>query len=229
MENVRMNERPNRPGIHGSGRDTSLAGSRRGSSEDTEEQALVRRAQDGDRDAVEALVRRYQKMVFTTAYQFCGFQMEDAQEAAQEAFLKVFQRIRQFEGRSSFSTWLYRIVVNTCLYEGRKKRRWQRILMPWRFSEADKDDPAAPENRPDPSPERDPVSILTRREFGKDVAKALEGLSDKQRVVFQLKAFQELSIPEIAEVTGLAEGTVKSHLFRATQALRRRLGQWVER
>jgi RNA polymerase sigma-70 factor (ECF subfamily) len=179
---------------------------------------------------VEVLVRRYQKMVFTTAYQFCGFQLDDAQDAAQEAFLKVFRRIRQFEGRSSFSTWLYRIVVNTCLYEGRRRKRWQKIVMPWRFSnKRDREDPAPLENRADSSQDVDPTSILRGRELAKDVAKALEGLSDKQRVIFQLKAFQEMSIPEIAEVTGLAEGTVKSHLFRATQALRRRLGEWVEK
>jgi RNA polymerase sigma-70 factor (ECF subfamily) len=207
-----------------------LANPRQDPAEAAEEKALVQRAQEGDRDAVEALVRRYQKMVFTTAYQFCGFQLDDAQDAAQEAFLKVFRRIKQFEGRSSFSTWLYRIVVNTCLYEGRRKRRWQKILMPWRFSnKQDGDDPASLENHPDSSQEADPTSILRGRELGKDVSKALEALSDKQRMIFQLKAFQEMSIPEIAEVTGLAEGTVKSHLFRATHALRRRMGEWVER
>jgi RNA polymerase sigma-70 factor, ECF subfamily len=225
-----MNERPNRPGIRAGRLDSPSANPRQDPSEAAEEKALVRRAQEGDRDAVEALVRRYQKMVFTTAYQFCGFQLDDAQDAAQEAFLKVFRRIRQFEGRSSFSTWLYRIVVNTCLYEGRRKKRWQKIVMPWRFSnKRDGEDPAPLEDRPDSSQDADPTSILRGRELGKDVAKALEGLSDKQRVVFQLKAFQEMSIPEISEVTGLAEGTVKSHLFRATQALRRRLGEWVER
>ena len=225
-----MNERPNRPGIPADRLDSPSANPRQDPSEAAEEKALVRRAQEGDREAVEALVRRYQKMVFTTAYQFSGFQLDDAQDAAQEAFLKVFRRIRQFEGRSSFSTWLYRIVVNTCLYEGRRKKRWQKIVMPWRFSnKRDGEDSTTLENRPDSSQNADPTSILRGREFGKDVAKALEGLSDKQRMIFQLKAFQEMSIPEIAEVTGLAEGTVKSHLFRATQALRRRLGEWVER
>ncbi len=224
------NEKPNRPGIRAGPIDRPLANPLEDPPKAAEEKALILRAQEGDREAVEALVRRYQKMVFTTAYQFCGFQLDDAQDAAQEAFLKVFRRIRQFEGRSSFSTWLYRIVVNTCLYEGRRKRRWQKILMPWRFSnKRDGDDPAPLENHPDLSQEADPTSILRGRELGKDVAKALEALSDKQRVIFQLKAFQEMSIAEIAEVTGLAEGTVKSHLFRATQALRRRLGEWVER
>jgi RNA polymerase sigma-70 factor (ECF subfamily) len=225
-----MNERPNRPGIREGRLDSPSANPQQDPSGAAEEKALVRRAQEGDREAVEALVRRYQKMVFTTAYQFCGFQLDDAQDAAQEAFLKVFRRIRQFEGRSSFSTWLYRIVVNTCLYESRRKKRWQKIVMPWRFSnKRDGENPSPLENHPDSSQDADPTSILRERELGKDVAKALEGLSDKQRVIFQLKAFQEMSVPEIAEVTGLAEGTVKSHLFRATQALRRRLGQWAEK
>ncbi len=225
-----MNQRPNRPGIRPRPFDGPSDNPPGNPSEAAEEKALVRRAQEGDRVAVEALVRRYQKMVFTTAYQFCGFQMDDAQDAAQEAFLKVFRRIGQFEGRSSFSTWLYRIVVNTCLYEGRKKKKWQKILMPWRFSDkGEGDDPSPLENHPDSSQEADPASVLSGRELGKDVARAMEALSDKQRMIFQMKAFQEMSIPEIAEVTDLAEGTVKSHLFRATQALRQRLGKWVER
>jgi RNA polymerase sigma-70 factor (ECF subfamily) len=224
------NERPNRPGT-GAGRfDPSSAGSRGDPSKTEEEKTLVRRAQEGDREAVEALVRRYHRMVFATAYQFCGFQLDDAQDVAQEAFLKVFRGIKQFEGRSSFATWLYRIVVNTCLYEARKRRRWQKILMPWRLSDKGESHDAEPaEDHPDSSREADPSAVLRGRELGKDLAKALDALSDKQRMIFQLKAFQEMSIPEIAELTGLAEGTVKSHLFRATQTLRRRLSEWVER
>lgn len=75
----------------------------------------------------------------------------------------------------------------------------------------------------------DPVSSLSSAELKRDVMGALRGLSEHQRTVFQLKVFQEMSIPEIAAVTGMAEGTVKSHLFRATQSVRGQLRQWVER
>ena len=75
----------------------------------------------------------------------------------------------------------------------------------------------------------DPVSSLSSAELKRDVLHALRRLSENQRTVFQLKVFQEMSIPEIAEVTGMAEGTVKSHLFRATQSVREQLRDWVER
>jgi RNA polymerase sigma-70 factor (ECF subfamily) len=74
----------------------------------------------------------------------------------------------------------------------------------------------------------DPISNLSVGELKRDVTDALRRLSENQRTVFQLKVFQEMSIPEIAEVTGMAEGTVKSHLFRATQSMRGQLHHWVE-
>jgi RNA polymerase sigma-70 factor (ECF subfamily) len=75
----------------------------------------------------------------------------------------------------------------------------------------------------------DPVSSLSSAELKRDVMGALRGLSEHQRTVFQLKVIQEMSIPEIAVATGMAEGTVKSHLFRATQSVRKKLHQWVDR
>jgi RNA polymerase sigma-70 factor (ECF subfamily) len=74
----------------------------------------------------------------------------------------------------------------------------------------------------------DPVSNVSGEELKNDVADALRRLSEKQRTVFQLKVFQEMTIPEIAAVTGMAEGTVKSHLFRATQSVREQLSRWAE-
>jgi RNA polymerase sigma-70 factor (ECF subfamily) len=84
------------------------------------------------------------------------------------------------------------------------------------------------DNLPAPEDGTDPVSNVSGEELKRDVADAMRRLSDKQRTVFQLKVFQELSIPEIAAATGMAEGTVKSHLFRATQSVRDQLHRWAE-
>jgi RNA polymerase sigma-70 factor (ECF subfamily) len=194
-----------------------------------EEQELIRRAQENDPRAVDQLVRRYQKKVYGLAYQFCGFDPEDARDTAQEALLQVFRNLKHFEGRSKFSTWLYRVVVNTCLDARRRRRRWLENVLPWWSGKHKETDPDAMlDTLPAPEDGMDPISNLSVGELKRDVTDALRTLSENQRTVFQLKVFQEMSIPEIAEVTGMAEGTVKSHLFRATQSIRGQLSRWVE-
>lgn len=194
-----------------------------------EEEELVRRARGNDPWAVDQLVRRYQKKVYGLAYQFCGFDPEEARDTAQEALLQVFRNLKHFEGRSKFSTWLYRVVVNTCLDARRRRRRWLENVLPWRPGKQKETDPdQLLDTLPAPENGMDPISNLSVGELKRDVTDALRGLSENQRTVFQLKVFQEMSIPEIAEVTGMAEGTVKSHLFRATQSMRGQLRRWVE-
>jgi RNA polymerase sigma-70 factor, ECF subfamily len=194
-----------------------------------DEEELVRRAQENDPQAVDQLARRYQKKVYALAYQFCGFDPEEARDTAQEALLQVFRNLKHFEGRSRFSTWLYRVVVNTCLDARRRRRRWVEMVFPWRAGKGDNGDPdKGLDSLPAPEDGMDPVSNLSADELKRDVAGALRKLSKNQRTVFQLKVFQEMSIPEIAGITGMAEGTVKSHLFRATQSIREQLRRWAE-
>lgn len=195
-----------------------------------DEMELIRRARGNDPWAADLLVRRYQKKVYGIAFQLCGFDAEEARDTAQEALLQVFRNLGQFEGRSRFSTWLHRIAVNACLDARRRRRRWFRMILPRRTERRDEGDPEDPlDNIPAPEDGMDPVSSLSSAELKRDVMGALRGLSEHQRTVFQLKVFQEMSIPEIAAVMGMAEGTVKSHLFRATQSVRGQLRQWVER
>lgn len=195
-----------------------------------DEMELIRRARGNDPWAADQLVRRYQKKVYGIAFQLCGFDAEEARDTAQEALLQVFRNLGQFEGRSRFSTWLHRIAVNACLDARRRRRRWFRMILPRRTERRDEGDPEDPlDNIPAPGDGMDPVSSLSSAELKRDVMGALRGLSEHQRTVFQLKVLQEMSIPEIAAVTGMAEGTVKSHLFRATQSVRGQLRQWVER
>lgn len=195
-----------------------------------DEMELIRRARDNDPWAADQLVRRYQKKVYGIAYQLCGFDPEEARDTAQEALLQVFRSLGQFEGRSRFSTWLHRIAVNACLDARRRRKRWFRMILPRCSERRDEGDPEDPIDKiPAPEDGMDPVSSLRGAELKRDVMAALRGLSEHQRKVFQLKVFQEMSIPEIAHVTGMAEGTVKSHLFRATQSVREQLRQWVDR
>jgi RNA polymerase sigma-70 factor (ECF subfamily) len=194
-----------------------------------DEDELVRRARENDPGAVDQLIRRYQKKVYSIAYQMSGSDPEDARDCAQEALIQVFRNLARFEGRSRFSTWLYRVVVNTCLDARRRRRRWLQLIFTRRPEKQDVVD-ADPVLDDFPAPEdgRDPVSSVSGEELKRDVTDAMRRLSDKQRTVFQLKVFQEMSIPEIAEATGMAEGTVKSHLFRATQSVREQLRYWAE-
>jgi RNA polymerase sigma-70 factor (ECF subfamily) len=196
-----------------------------------DEDELVRRARANDPAAVDQLIRRYQKKVYSIAYQMSGSDPEDARDCAQEALIQVFRNLARFEGRSRFSTWLYRVVVNTCLDARRRRKRWLQMIFNRRADRqgrADADPDSTLDNLPAPENGTDPVSNVSGEELKRDVTEALSRLSEKQRMVFELKVFQEMSIPEIAAATGMAEGTVKSHLFRATQSVRGQLHRWTE-
>ena len=189
---------------------------------------LVRRAQQDDSWAIEQLVMRYQKKVYAIAYQMLAGDVEEAKDRTQDAFIQAFRKIKQFKGKASFYTWLYRIVVNTCIDARRRRRRWKEIFLPRRFQK-DKEEASTSslENYPDTNINSDPLSTVSRKQLKRDVKNALNTLSEKQRNIFQLKVFQEMSISEIAELTGLAEGTVKTHLFRATRAIQKQLKKWT--
>ncbi len=189
---------------------------------------LVARAKKRDPAAAEELVRRYHEKAYAVAYRRCSGDAEEAKDLTQEAFLRAFRRIDQFKGTASFYTWLYRIVVNTCL-DGvrRQKKRWS-LFSSWK-SEEGESETGRLEGNADPSPESDPAAELRGRELRTRVQSALGGLSTGQRMVFELKVFDEMSIPEIAKGLNIAEGTVKSHLFRATQHVRKALNEWAER
>jgi len=194
-----------------------------------EETEIVRRAQAGDPQAVDQLIRRYQRKVYAIAYQICGLDAEEARDSAQEALLQVFRHLDRFEGRSRFSTWVHRVAVNTCLDAKRRRRRWLRMILPRRAETEAGEPEEGIENIPAPEDGNDPVATVSESELKRDLTAALERLSEHQRTVFQLKVFQDMSIPEIAEITGMAEGTVKSHLFRATHSVREQLHAWGRR
>jgi RNA polymerase sigma-70 factor (ECF subfamily) len=190
---------------------------------------LVRRAQDDDQDAMEELIQRYQRRAFSIAYHMGSGDLEEAKDHTQEAFLRAFRNIKRFKLKSSFYTWFYRIIINTCL-DGRRRRQRREKYLPFLRpkTSGNRLSREAIEEQVDTGKESDPLAVLSDKNFRHETQKAMRSLSEKQRLTFQLKVLQDMSIHEIAQVTGMAEGTVKSHLFRATHVLRKALHEWVQ-
>ena len=182
-----------------------------------DESRLIEQVLAGRTDAFEYFVRRYHRKITRVAYRL----LRDAGEAdcaAQESFLKAYQSLNDFRQGSTFETWLTRICINWC------KDRLKRRRLVFYFHQAPAGDEQEPGPRdlaihPDPSPERRAMS----REIRERLSMVMETLSPRQRTIFVLKHLEELSIPEIAGITGLDPGTIKSHLFRASHKIRERL------
>jgi RNA polymerase sigma-70 factor (ECF subfamily) len=183
------------------------------------DEELVASAQNGDRRAFEELVERHQRKAYHLAFDFAR-DREEAKDLSQEAFLKAFTNLKNFDGRSSFYTWFYRILVNLCLdYKRRQKRR-----------PADEFDETVEHHIEPSQAPRMPMSPdqhVFAGQFSHKVGVALEALPPKQRTAFILKNHQGLSIKEIAEMMQTAEGTVKVHLHRAVMSLRQRLAEFA--
>jgi len=188
---------------------------------------LVARARKSDQRAIEDLVYRYQQKAYAIAYHFTDGNVQDAEDLTQEAFLRAFQNLENFRGDSSFYTWFYRILVNVCLDGRRRRNKWQKIFLPWQRDSKDKG--LSPEERPDPEAHERSLKTISEKELSRDIRESLKSLPEKQRLAFQLKALHGMSIQEVARAMGTAEGTVKSHLFRATQFLREKFKDWEEK
>ncbi len=181
-----------------------------------DERRLIERVLAGDADAYAHFVRTYQRNVYGMALRM----LRDASEAecvAQDAFVRAYRRLAEFRGESTFETWVTRIAVNAC--RDRLKRKRLVLYFHQRPAAPDGGDPIESVPSPEPSPER----RLQSREIKSILRQALDILSPRQRIVFALKHLEERSIREIADLLGLDEGSVKSHLFRAAQKVRARL------
>jgi RNA polymerase sigma-70 factor (ECF subfamily) len=191
------------------------------------DEQLVTRAQEGEQWAKEELVNRYQQKAYAIAYHMCSEDSEEAQDLTQEAFLRAFRSLGKFRGDASFYTWFYRILVNVCLDGKRRRRMWQRTFLPWRRAKGENGAlRAVSEEQPDMRVAMNPIKALSDKQLSKHIRKSLVSLPERQRVAFQLKVLHGMSIREVALVMGAAEGTVKSHLFRATRFLRGELKEW---
>ena len=192
------------------------------------DQELIAKVREHDRDALDALFRRYMQQAYAISFHLCAGDQEQARDLAQEALLKAVRNIGQFKGEALFSTWLYRIIYTTWLDSRKQSSRWAAVFSPWRWARQKGDaDREILEEPPDSDVKNNPLHALQAHQLDRDLQKALQALPDKQRIVFQLKVLNDMSIKEIAAVLNSAEGTVKSHLFRATQHLQEALRDWT--
>lgn len=179
------------------------------------EQELVERAKKGDEAAFEVLVTDNEKRIYNLCRRLTG-NPEDAAELTQEAFLNAWRGLSRFQGESSFSTWLYRLASNACIDFLRKEKRRQNLSM---TVSLDDEEEARQVELPDEryAPERE----LERTEVRQAVAAGLERLTPEHRQVLVMREINGLSYAEIGAVLGLEEGTVKSRIARARNALRK--------
>src|SRR4051812_17912287 len=189
----------------------------------TEELQLVQAAKGGDVSAFEDLVKRYDRNVFRIA-QHITQNREDAEDVAQDAFLKAFQNLGQFQGQSKFYTWLVRIAVNEALMRLRRRR-------PERMVSLDEDvkteDDSIPREVADWSP--NPEQLYDQGELKEILQKTIQGLPESFRTVFVLRDVEGLSTEETADALGLSVPAVKSRLLRARLQLRERLTKYFKR
>lgn len=173
---------------------------------------IVAQARRGDLSAFEELVTRYEKRVYAIALRSSG-SPEDAADITQEVFLKAWRSMESFRGDSGFSTWLFRITMNMCVDHARR-RQTQPKTQPLVQGEED-------DERPIPDTAPTPEEHLENSELGRELAAALDEVSDEHRRIVLLRDVSGMSYTEIAEVLEISEGTVKSRLSRARIALRK--------
>jgi len=189
------------------------------SPEDLRDEELVAFCQQGQGNYFEVLVRRYMEKAFRIAFNFTR-DTEEAKDLSQEAFLRAFSRIGQFDGRSSFYTWFYRLVVNICLDHTRRKRK---II--WESLDGESAGELEGSELTDTSslPDQEAMAGEARRL----VDQTLDAMPKKQRTAFLLRNHQGLSIADIAKVMETTEATVRVYLHRAVAALRQTLVEFV--
>ena len=189
------------------------------STQELGDEVLVTLCQQGQADCFEVLVRRYMGKAFHIAYNFTR-NTETAKDLSQDAFLRAYSNIKRFDGRSSFYTWFYRIVVNLCLDHARRSGR-----VMWESLDKSAEEPGGQRHLVDTQYLPDQQAIAgeaTRRANA-----TLESMPNKQRTAFLLRNQEGLPIADIAKVMKTTEGTVRVYLHRAVAALRHSLVEFV--
>jgi RNA polymerase sigma-70 factor (ECF subfamily) len=181
--------------------------------EDREESEVVSAAKAGDAAAFEELVRRHGDKMFRRALSMMRDE-DTALDMAQMAWIKAWKRLTQFQGDSSFATWMTRVTINVCLDHIRKAKRWK-------FAESieEMEENSGGVERKLPIIETNPTERLEREELKKKIDKALAQLSEGHRAVIMMHTFEEMAYKEIAESMGCSIGTVMSRLFYARRNL----------
>jgi RNA polymerase sigma-70 factor (ECF subfamily) len=182
------------------------------------DQDLIARTLGGDGAAYGVLVDRFQRKIFRVAYAIVRDETE-ADTIAQDTFIQAYTHLARFQGRSEFETWLTRIAIN-------RSRDWlRRRKFVSLFTGNDDEDGRTLLFEPvdeRPGPERE----IMARQLRAAIERAERKLSAQQKVIFRLRHYEERPLEEIAELLGLAAGTVRAHLFRAVHKIRKELAEW---
>ena len=188
-----------------------------------DEASLIRAAQSGDQSAFEKLVHAYDQNVLRLALNLLR-SPEDASDVYQEAFLRVYRNLHTFRFDCSFHTWLYRIVTNLCLDHLRKRkvRKEESTLLDTSEGPVDRME-IVPELRA----EGDPQRHLLNRQMNERIAAALRTLTERERLVFEMRHYHGMRLRAIGDALGTTEEAAKNCLFRATQKMRAALGDLV--
>jgi RNA polymerase sigma-70 factor (ECF subfamily) len=188
--------------------------------EPREDAVLIRAFREGDRAAFDSLVLKHKDRVFNLCYRLLG-EYEEANDSAQETFIKVYGSLKKFRLESAFSTWLYRIAVNTCKNKLKSSAfRQKRKMVPM-------DNPVS-DNRAQSGlgiqdESQSPAMELEKKERMRIIQEAINALPSEQKEVVTLRDIEGFSYEEVAQITGFNLGTVKSRLARARQDLRKKL------
>jgi len=184
------------------------------------QEALIEKALAGNQDALEALFSNLSPALYQTALRLVGTP-EEAEDVLQEGMLSAFRNLRRFEGRSQFSTWLTRIVINAALMRLRSRRSRPAVSLDERL--ADDDEMTFADQFPDTAPS--PEQIVARRELEDLLRRNLQTLSPVLRSAFILREMEGFSTEEAAEELGISQGTLKARLHRAKRQLSRLIGR----
>lgn len=181
------------------------------------EYEIIEKCKNGDREAFNTLVEMYQQQVFNIAYGMLS-DYEDASDASQEVFIKIYKSIASFKGQASFATWMYRICANVCNDMLRKRQRRGITLS----IDADDEDENSLYNEL-PSNELQPDEQLELNERQAAVRQAIDSLKDEYKEIIVYSDMNDMSYEEVSQVLKVPVGTVKSRLNRARNALRKKL------
>jgi RNA polymerase sigma-70 factor (ECF subfamily) len=182
-----------------------------------DENVIVDQIRSGQVQAFQELVDQYKKKVYYLAYDMMG-NHEDAEDVSQEVFLRAFRFMKDFRGDAKLSSWLYRITHNVCIDQRRKKPLAIISLNPdpeLGVAEMEIEDKSS-----------GPQETLQARMLQKDIQKALDVLTPRERSVFVMRHYNDMMVREIAEILKISDGTVKSLLFRAVRRLRKALAPY---
>ncbi len=178
---------------------------------------LIREAQDGNSDAFGELVKHYDQAILRLTFQVTRSEHE-AQDVYQDVFLRAFQNVGRFKFQCSFYTWLYRIAINLCI-DHLRRRRFRAEVSPNGVS-ADGEPYDYLDGVRDERASSNPERHLAQRELARSIRRALNRLSPRERMVFELKHYQGMRLRTVAEILDTTEGTAKNILYRATHKLR---------